>query len=100
MYSPGFPRTHFVDQPGLELRGPPVSASQVLGFKCPHHQPQILFRSGTILLQYLTVATESAPGSNKKSQGKMLCYTLMGYAGTVNWTVKKWDRIESEVRNL
>ena len=51
-------------------------------------------------MQYLTVATESAPGSNKKSQGKMLCYTLMGYAGTVNWTVKKWDRIESEVRNL
>jgi hypothetical protein len=31
--SPGFPRTHFVDQAGLELRNPPASASQVLGLK-------------------------------------------------------------------
>ena len=29
--SPGCPVTHFVDQAGLELRNPPVSASQVLG---------------------------------------------------------------------
>jgi hypothetical protein len=27
----GCPRTHFVDQAGLELRNPPASASQVLG---------------------------------------------------------------------
>jgi hypothetical protein len=33
LYSPGFPRTHFVDQAGLELRNPPASASQVLGLK-------------------------------------------------------------------
>ncbi|GAB1299387.1 Protein FAM91A1 [Apodemus speciosus] len=31
--SPGCPRTHFVDQAGLELRNPPTSASQVLGLK-------------------------------------------------------------------
>jgi hypothetical protein len=27
LYSPGCPRTHFVDQAGLELRNPPASAS-------------------------------------------------------------------------
>jgi hypothetical protein len=31
--SPGCPGTHFVVQAGLELRNPPVSASQVLGLK-------------------------------------------------------------------
>jgi hypothetical protein len=31
--SPGCPGTHSVDQAGLELRVPPASASQVLGFK-------------------------------------------------------------------
>jgi hypothetical protein len=31
--SPGCPRTHFVDQAGLELRNPPVSASRVLELK-------------------------------------------------------------------
>jgi hypothetical protein len=31
LYSPGCPGTHFVDQAGLELRNPPVSASGVLG---------------------------------------------------------------------
>jgi len=33
LYSPGCPETHFVDQAGLELRNPPISASQVLGLK-------------------------------------------------------------------
>jgi hypothetical protein len=33
LYSPGCPRTHFIDQAGLELRNPPASASQVLGLK-------------------------------------------------------------------
>jgi hypothetical protein len=33
LYSPGCPGTHFVDQAGLELRNPPVSASQVPGLK-------------------------------------------------------------------
>jgi hypothetical protein len=31
--SPGCPRTHSVDEVGLELRNPPASASQVLGLK-------------------------------------------------------------------
>jgi hypothetical protein len=31
--SPGYPGTHCVDQADLELRNPPVSASQVLGLK-------------------------------------------------------------------
>ena len=29
----GCPETHFVDQPGLELKNPPASASQVLELK-------------------------------------------------------------------
>jgi hypothetical protein len=33
LYSPGCPGTHSVDQADLELRNPPASASQVLGFK-------------------------------------------------------------------
>jgi hypothetical protein len=33
LYSPGCPGTHFVEQAGLKLRNPPVSASQVLGLK-------------------------------------------------------------------
>ena len=33
LYSPGCPRSHFVDQAGLELRSPPATASQVLGLK-------------------------------------------------------------------
>ena len=41
LYSAGCPGTHVVDQAGLELRNPPVSASQVLGskacaFTAPH----------------------------------------------------------------
>jgi hypothetical protein len=31
--SPACPRTHFIDQAGLELRNPPAFASQVLGSK-------------------------------------------------------------------
>jgi hypothetical protein len=33
LYSPDCPRTHFVDQAGLELRNLPASTSQVLGLK-------------------------------------------------------------------
>jgi hypothetical protein len=33
LYSPGCPRTHFVDEAGLELTNPPASASQVLRLK-------------------------------------------------------------------
>jgi hypothetical protein len=33
MCNPGCPRTHSVDQTGLELRNLPASASQVLGLK-------------------------------------------------------------------
>ena len=33
LYSPGYPGTHSEDQAGLQLRNPPASASQVLGFK-------------------------------------------------------------------
>jgi hypothetical protein len=41
--SPGCPGTHFVDQAGLELRNPPASASQVLGFKGVRHHAQLGF---------------------------------------------------------
>ena len=30
---PGCPGTHFIDRAGFELRGPPASASRVLGLK-------------------------------------------------------------------
>jgi hypothetical protein len=33
LYSPGCPRTHSINQAGLELRTVPASASQVLGLK-------------------------------------------------------------------
>ena len=33
LYSPDCPRTHFVDQAGLDLRNLPASASRVLGLK-------------------------------------------------------------------
>jgi hypothetical protein len=33
LYSPGCPRTYFVDQAGLELRNTPASASKMLGLK-------------------------------------------------------------------
>jgi hypothetical protein len=39
--SPGCPGTHSVDQAGLELRNPPVSASQVLGLKARATTPGI-----------------------------------------------------------
>jgi hypothetical protein len=43
LYSPGCPRTHFVDQAGLELRNPPASASQVLGLKVCTTTPSLNF---------------------------------------------------------
>jgi hypothetical protein len=42
--SPGCPRTHSVDQAGLELRNLPASASQVLGLKsCATTAQLVLF---------------------------------------------------------
>jgi hypothetical protein len=41
--SPGSPGAHSVDQAGLELRNPPASASQVLGFKGVHHHRPATF---------------------------------------------------------
>jgi hypothetical protein len=45
MYSPCCPRTHFVDQAGLELRNPPASASRVLGLKVCATMPGFNFLS-------------------------------------------------------
>jgi hypothetical protein len=42
LYSPGCPGTHFVDQAGLELRNPSVSASRVLGLKACATTPSFL----------------------------------------------------------
>jgi hypothetical protein len=50
LYSPGCSGTHFVDQPGLELRNPPASASQVLGLKVCATNAQHLFYSYTSIL--------------------------------------------------
>ena len=43
LYSPGCPGTHFVDQAGLKLRNPPVSAFQVLGLKACATTPSPAF---------------------------------------------------------
>jgi hypothetical protein len=40
--SPGCPRTHSVDQAGLELRNLPASASQVLGLKACATTPGLM----------------------------------------------------------
>lgn len=38
---------------------------------------------------------------NQEAPGEeILHYTIMSYAGTVNWTVKNRDSIDSEVRNM
>jgi hypothetical protein len=47
--SPGCPRTHSVDQAGLELRNPPASASRVLGLKACATTPGDLFLIHSIL---------------------------------------------------
>jgi hypothetical protein len=41
LYSPGCPRTHFVDQAGLKLRNPSASASRVLGSKACATTPSL-----------------------------------------------------------
>jgi hypothetical protein len=43
LYSPGCPGTHFVDQAGLKLRNPAVSASRVLGLKVCATMPNLFF---------------------------------------------------------
>jgi hypothetical protein len=43
LYSPGCPRTHFVDQAGLKLRNLPASASQVLRLKACATTPGDIF---------------------------------------------------------
>ena len=55
MFSPGCPRTHSVDQAGLKLRNPPVSASQVLGLKACTITAQLLFISNPALFLYLAL---------------------------------------------
>ena len=41
LYSPGCPRTHFVDQTDLELRNLPASVSRVLGLKACATTPSL-----------------------------------------------------------
>jgi hypothetical protein len=50
LYSPGCPGTHFVDQPGLELKNLPASAFQVLGVKACTTMPSSQFFSFPITL--------------------------------------------------
>ncbi|GAB1296757.1 60S ribosomal protein L23 [Apodemus speciosus] len=53
--SPGCPGTHSVDQPGLELRNPPASASQVLGLQAcaTTAQPNATFFRGDLIVDNL-----------------------------------------------
>ena len=59
LYRPGCPRTHYVDQVGLELRDSPASTSQVQGLKA--------------VLAHLT--KESICASSGPSQQNVLLYT-------------------------
>jgi hypothetical protein len=61
---PGFPRTHSVDQAGLELRDCPASVPQVLGLKecstyTPPHPTAALFLKESVVIRilHLWVAT-------------------------------------------
>ena len=58
LYSPGCPRTHSVDQAGLELRNPPASASRVLGLKACATTPSrfSFFKSIYFIIYKYTVA--------------------------------------------
>jgi hypothetical protein len=49
--TPGCPRTHCVDQAGLELRNPPASASQVLGLQACATTAQLCKLIFTFLLE-------------------------------------------------
>jgi hypothetical protein len=51
LYSLGCPGTHFVDQAGLELRNPPVSASQVLGLKACATTARLIYFSSVLVLK-------------------------------------------------
>jgi hypothetical protein len=53
--SPGCPGTHSVDQAGLELRNPPVSASRVLGLKACATTPGLM----SFLLQSVCLLSSS-----------------------------------------
>ncbi|GAB1293532.1 Telomere repeats-binding bouquet formation protein 1 [Apodemus speciosus] len=63
LYSPGCPRTHCVDQAGLELRNPPAFASQVLGLKAcattAHVQNCFVSSGGLDVLSQVLVQLES-----------------------------------------
>ena len=53
------PRTHSVDQAGLKLRDPPISASQVLGLKRLHHHTHpallnVLITSDTLYISNIS----------------------------------------------
>ena len=58
LYSPGCPGTHFVDQAGLKLRNPPVSASRVLGLKACATTPgfHVIFNQERGLIPSLLIA--------------------------------------------
>jgi hypothetical protein len=49
LYSLGCPGTHSVDQAGLELRNPPVSASRVLGLKAVPPRPALVLFVSMVL---------------------------------------------------
>jgi hypothetical protein len=82
LYSPGCPGTHFVDQASLELRNPPVSASQVLGLKeCattawPHLIFLRLLLDTHLLTQHL-LSDCCMPATQERHTGHGLCTVLV-----------------------
>jgi hypothetical protein len=59
LYSPGCPRTHFVDQAGVELRNLPASASQVLGLKsCTTTARRKVFIASSIITVFLCLCMD------------------------------------------
>jgi hypothetical protein len=71
LYSPGCPRTHFVDQAGLKLRNLPASASQVLGLKACTTTPG--WRKLLLYKHY-----EEEPGEVAVAQQVGTCYSCRG----------------------
>jgi hypothetical protein len=78
--SPGCPRTHSVDQAGLELRNPPASASQVLGLKTCATTAQLRF----ILIYVSMCITHSCRYLRKPEEDVGFCGA--GVTGAVNQT--------------
>ncbi|GAB1292732.1 Cilia- and flagella-associated protein 119 [Apodemus speciosus] len=83
LYSPGCPGTHSVDQADLELRNPPVSASQVLGLKVKYldiHSMHRLEKAATVEEMREVLAELLELGSPEQSLRDAIILDLFSHA--------------------